>query len=219
MSSPERHAEREVYMSDSTLTHTENITEELNTIRSAAPNEIDADLENMTSEQQYFYLLGYMAGSNKLQTQLPSIDAIEKAVCRLQTKYTDKILLYLYKEGKCYHRDLAANPDIQLSSSGLTAVIKKICACSIPLIETIKTGKFKIYYLTEAGKLYVKERLNTNAKTPALLQSVSTFSSPQTGDASVDNQPEESNDSLNKNDIQKMYQEAAQIFERRESNL
>lgn len=212
---------------NSIQTEINNLIEQISVSQPSGIEKISETINGLTDDQKYYYLLGYSDSIHTARMQLPDIEIIEKAICQLRTKYTDKILLYLYKEGKCYHGDLAAKKDIQLSSSGLTAVIKKICTCQIPLIEIMKKGKFKIYSLTDAGKIYVEERLLHIKE-----RNVPTSSSEYTSESKIttnavnhqiennfSDESEENGNTLTKSILQEMYQEAVRIFERKEQKL
>lgn len=139
----------------------------LNKIKSTSPeayDRIQSVLEMMSAEDRYYYVLGFIAGMECDNGKSEVLENVEKAVKKIPTKYTDRILEYLYENGNSYHGDLARADGIELSDSGLTAVIKKIEDCEIPVIVNSKEGKFKVYGLTDAGKKYIRFKVYNGKK-------------------------------------------------------
>lgn len=111
---------------------------------------------SMSEEEKKLFFDGYVYAISDMDDSQTTIEELEDAAHRIPTKYTDKILYCLCLSGRCYHGDLARAETIQLSDSGLTAVMKKILSCKIPLVEQTKEGKYKRYSLTEEGERYVR---------------------------------------------------------------
>lgn len=81
------------------------------------------------------------------------ITQIEETITQIRSKYTDKILRLLEKEGSLYHGDMAAK--LNLSASGLNAIIRKMQEAEI-LININEIGKYKIYSLSTEMKQYFR---------------------------------------------------------------
>lgn len=84
---------------------------------------------------------------------------IQQQIIQSRTKYCERILKLLYQEGELYHGDLADK--LQVSPSGLHAVIKKILETTPPLIVVNQIGKYKIYTLPDYVKKYFGNEHNT----------------------------------------------------------
>lgn len=84
----------------------------------------------------------------------------ECELINLKQKHKDELLKVVYRCEYISHAELAKA--LNLSPSGLNAVIKKICEdCNLkekPL-EYKKVNKFKYYRLTDFGKRYVEQKL------------------------------------------------------------
>lgn len=76
---------------------------------------------------------------------------MEDTIRQVRSKYTEKILGTLEKEGNLYHGDLADK--LSLSASGLNAIIRKMQEPEI-LIKIDEIGKYKIYSLSDDMKKY-----------------------------------------------------------------
>lgn len=70
-------------------------------------------------------------------------------------KHRNSLLLALYAQKNISHANLAGQLDI--SASGLNAVLKKINDVEEPLVKYTKIGKFKYYNLTTIGRRFVEE--------------------------------------------------------------
>lgn len=85
-------------------------------------------------------------------------DSIKRQIMGIRSKYCEPILELLVQEGELYHGDLADKLD--MTPSGLNAIIKKMQECDPPIIEILQIGKYKIYTLPPAVKEYIKNRKN-----------------------------------------------------------
>lgn len=72
-------------------------------------------------------------------------------------KYRDQIMISLYGEDRTLHSALANRIDV--SPSGLNAIIKKLNDVAVKPIREVKAGKFKFYLLSEAGCQYVETKI------------------------------------------------------------
>lgn len=75
----------------------------------------------------------------------------------VKQKHRDALLETLYVQKNILHTDLAKRLDI--SVSGLNAVLKKINDVADPPVEATKVGKYKYYNLTVTGRRFVEEVL------------------------------------------------------------
>lgn len=76
---------------------------------------------------------------------------IQRQINNVRSKYCEPVLNML-EEGSLYHGDLAEK--LNLSPSGLNAIIKKMQESPVPLIHTDQVGKYKIYSLSEEVKRF-----------------------------------------------------------------
>lgn len=83
-------------------------------------------------------------------------EAIRRQILEVRSKYCEPILELLADAGKLYHGDLADK--LKISPSGLNAIIKKMQAGSIPIVDTIQVGKYKIYTLSDEVKDYIQKK-------------------------------------------------------------
>lgn len=83
-------------------------------------------------------------------------DTIRKQIIGIRSKYCESILELLTSEGELYHGDLAEK--LNMSPSGLNAIIKKMQECEPPIIEVMQIGKYKIYTVPSAVKEYIENK-------------------------------------------------------------
>ena len=83
-------------------------------------------------------------------------EAIRRQLLEVRSKYCEPILELLAEAGELYHGDLADK--LKISPSGLNAIIKKMQAGSLPIVETIQVGKYKIYTLSDEVKDYIQKK-------------------------------------------------------------
>ncbi|MCH5264764.1 MAG: winged helix-turn-helix domain-containing protein [Lachnospiraceae bacterium] len=79
---------------------------------------------------------------------------IQNQIIQSRTKYCEPILKLLFQEGELYHGDLADK--LNISPSGLNAVIKKMQETDPPIIIINEIGKYKIYTLPDYMKEYFR---------------------------------------------------------------
>lgn len=103
-------------------------------------------------EEQKWYVMGDLKALEEKEESFEKLEMVREQIYRVRSKYCEPILQLLAKEGKLYHGDLAEKLDI--SPSGLNAIIKKINESDIPLIITEQIGKYKIYSLSQEAKDY-----------------------------------------------------------------
>lgn len=78
---------------------------------------------------------------------------MEETIKQVRSKYTEKILNLLDKEGSLHHGDVADK--LNLSPSGLNAIIRKMQDLEV-LININEIGKYKIYSLSDDMKTYFR---------------------------------------------------------------
>lgn len=111
------------------------------------------DFENLAiDEKQRAYIAGYME-RQKEEDALLHLDEIETQIKSVRSKYCEPILNILEEEDNIYHGDLAEK--LNLSASGLNAVVKKMQEVTIPLLKIDEIGKYKIYSLSDEVRRYV----------------------------------------------------------------
>lgn len=76
-------------------------------------------------------------------------------VQKISTKYRDEVLSVLAKRGTMLHGDLASA--IEVSASGLNAVIKRMNATPVKLISVEEVSKYKLYSITPIAYKYITE--------------------------------------------------------------
>lgn len=87
------------------------------------------------------------------EQNIPPFDDATDSIMQIRQKYKNPALLILYELNRILHAELANLLDV--SPSGLNAIIKKINETDKKPIHDIKAGKFKFYQLSEEGKIYV----------------------------------------------------------------
>jgi len=80
-----------------------------------------------------------------------------ETIFTLRQKYKDPLLFMLYENPKMLHSNVAHY--MQVSQSGLTAIVKKLYDADDEPIEVEKQSKFTFYSLRESGKEYVEQIL------------------------------------------------------------
>lgn len=108
----------------------------------------DGSLENALKKVNNF--------ENYEMTRLPSSVDMESIV-HLKQKYKDSVLFEIYQSDRILHSVLANR--INVSPSGLNAIIKRLNDISEKPIYIEKSGKFTYYSLSLTGKEYVEEIL------------------------------------------------------------
>lgn len=111
------------------------------------------------------FLRGYLSAVSDHEKKEPEPDLTEQ-IRRVRSKYCDRILSLLKQEGSLYHGDLAARLDV--SASGLNAIIKKMQDVDIPLIKIEQAGKFKVYSLSAELKEYYQGQENGDMGFPGV---------------------------------------------------
>lgn len=81
---------------------------------------------------------------------------VDESIKRIRTSYKHKILCILKERGSILHKDLAA--EIDVSPSGLNAIIKMMHETDIQLINIDKVSKYKIYSLTPIAYQYLSQK-------------------------------------------------------------
>lgn len=84
-------------------------------------------------------------------------DSIRKQIISIRSKYCERILELLAREGELYHGDLSDR--LNMAPSGLNSIIKKMQECDPPIIEIMQIGKYKIYTLPANVKEYMEMNL------------------------------------------------------------
>lgn len=87
------------------------------------------------------------------ERRLDMDDSIRKQIISIRSKYCERILELLAREGELYHGDLSER--LNMSPSGLNVIIKKMQECDPPIIEIMQIGKYKIYSLPPNVKEYM----------------------------------------------------------------
>lgn len=90
-------------------------------------------------------------------------DSIRKQIIGIRSKYCERILELLAREGELYHGDLSEK--LNMSPSGLSVIIKKMQECDPPIIEIMQIGKYKIYTLPQNVKEYIEMNLMEKRRT------------------------------------------------------
>ena len=85
-------------------------------------------------------------------------DPIKRQIIGIRSKYSERILELLAQEGELYHGDLSEK--LNMSPSGLNAIIRKMQECDPPIIEIMQIGKYKIYTLPAAVKENIENKKN-----------------------------------------------------------
>lgn len=108
------------------------------------------------NEKETLVQVGYeCALMDIMQMYLERLDT-QNAIQQISTKYRDKVLSVLAKRGTMLHGDLASA--IEVSASGLNAVIKRMNATPVKLINVEEVSKYKLYSITPIAYKYITER-------------------------------------------------------------
>ena len=107
-------------------------------------------------EGQKSYVTGYLACMEERDDTGSLEETVREQINQVRSKYCEPILDILETEGDLYHGDLADK--LELSPSGLNAIIKKMQEAELPLIQTSQIGKYKIYSLSEETKEYLRQK-------------------------------------------------------------
>lgn len=106
------------------------------------------------------FLRGYFRGKQMQEYEnRVTEDEIRRQIVQTRSKYCEPILELLAQEGELYHGDLAEK--MEISPSGLNAIIKKMQESEFPIIKTNQIGKYKIYSLPDRVKEYILNKYQT----------------------------------------------------------
>ncbi len=98
--------------------------------------------------EKKLFVQGYLCNAMQQENMRQTDDAmIRNQIIQTRSKYCEPVLELLAIEGELYHGDLAEK--MNLSPSGLNAIIKKMQETEIPIINTTQIGKYKIYSLPD----------------------------------------------------------------------
>lgn len=106
-------------------------------------------------EKETFVQIGYeYALLDVMQMYLEKLN-VQNEIQQISTKYKDEVLSVLAKRGTMLHGDLAST--IEVSASGLNAIIKRMNATSVKLINVEEVSKYKLYSITPIAYKYITE--------------------------------------------------------------
>lgn len=129
--------------------------EECKSIRYSAQGYLE-DSKVAENEKKTLVQAGYeCALMDVAQMYLERLKA-QNEVLQISTKYKDEILSVLAKRGTMMHGDLASA--IEVSASGLNAIIKRMNATSVKLVNVEEVSKYKLYSITPIAYKYITER-------------------------------------------------------------
>lgn len=112
-------------------------------------------------EEKKRFVQGYLCSMMQRDNMRKNDDSlIRSQIIQTRSKYCEPVLELLASEGELYHGDLADKLD--LSPSGLNAIIKKMQETEIPIIKTTQIGKYKIYSLPENVRDYILKKGRTD---------------------------------------------------------
>lgn len=110
----------------------------------------------LDSGQEQF-VRGYLcAQQREMEDFETDSEEIHNQILHVRSKYCEPILKLLFQEEELYHGDLAKK--LELSPSGLNAIIKKIMEQEPPIIEMTQFGKYTIYTLADRARRYMEGR-------------------------------------------------------------
>ncbi|MEZ3506547.1 MAG: winged helix-turn-helix domain-containing protein [Lachnospiraceae bacterium] len=112
--------------------------------------------ETELDERQEQFIKGYLRAQQKNKGTFETEEEVRQQILQVRSKYCEPILDLLFQEGELYHGDLADK--LELSPSGLNAIIKKMVESTPPIIEMMQIGKYKIYFLPDAVRKYMDNR-------------------------------------------------------------
>lgn len=115
------------------------------------PDEITLDDLQKQFVRGFLYAQQKEAGTRELEDE-----EIRQQILQVRSKYSEPILELLFREGELYHGDLAEK--LELSPSGLSAIMKKMMEGTKPIIDMMQIGKYKIYMLPDAVKRYMERK-------------------------------------------------------------
>lgn len=129
--------------------------EECKSIRYSAQGYLE-DSGVAENEKKTLVQVGYeCALMDVAQMYLECLNA-QNEVRQISTKYKDEILSVLAKRGTMLHGDLAGA--LGVSASGLNAIIKRMNATPVKLINVEEVSKYKLYSITPIAYKYITER-------------------------------------------------------------
>lgn len=126
-------------------------------LESGIGEDIKADGEKKSFVQGY--LCSIMQRENVQKTD---DNLIRNQIIQTRSKYCEPVLELLADEGELYHGDLAEK--MNLSPSGLNAIIKKMQETEIPIINTTQIGKYKIYSLPDNVRNFMLKKSGTQVQ-------------------------------------------------------
>ncbi len=111
--------------------------------------------------ERKLFVQGYLCSIMQRENMQKTGDSlIRSQIIQTRSKYCEPVLELLASEGELYHGDLADK--LNLSPSGLNAIIKKMQETEIPIIQTTQIGKYKIYSLPDNVKDFILKKEQAN---------------------------------------------------------
>lgn len=129
--------------------------EECKSIRYSAQGYLE-ESKVAKKEKETLVQVGYECALMDMAQMYLECMSMQNEVLKISTKYRDEVLSILAKRGTMLHGDLASA--IEVSTSGLNAVIKRMNATSVKLINIEEVSKYKLYSITPIAYKYITER-------------------------------------------------------------
>ena len=120
-------------------------------------NELVSSEDIVLDDMQEQFVRGYLCAKQKEDKDYEADrEKVRQQILQVRSKYCEPILELLFVEGELYHGELAER--LELSPSGLNAIIKKMMEGTMPIIEMMQIGKYKIYTLPDAVRKYMESK-------------------------------------------------------------
>lgn len=108
------------------------------------------------------YEAGYEMALYSIMSRIADYKNDLLEIKNINSRYSDKIVELLFEKDVMNHNELAK--ELQVTTTNLSNIMKRIRDSKADVLRTEKSGKYKIYYLTDNGIRYAKKIVKSKQK-------------------------------------------------------
>lgn len=101
------------------------------------------------------YEAGYEMALYSIMSRIADYKNDLLEIKNINSRYSDKIVELLFEKDVMNHNELAK--ELQVTTTNLSNIMKRIRDSKADVLRTERSGKYKIYYLTDNGIRYAKK--------------------------------------------------------------
>lgn len=108
------------------------------------------------------YEAGYEMALYSIMSRIADYKNDLLEIKNINSRYSDKIVELLFEKDVMNHNELAK--ELQVTTTNLSNIMKRIRDSKADVLRTERSGKYKIYYLTDNGIRYAKKIVKSKQK-------------------------------------------------------